>query len=265
MLSDLTRRGDFFGVPISLLTAAQAADCVAAAVAARRPLRIVALNTSKFVAVQSDPILLADLRAADMVIVDGAGILLVARLRGLPVPERVTGMDLLETLLGMAAERGWRPFLFGAGAAVLAEAERRARLRWPALQLAGTQHGHLPREALPEVAGRIAASGADLVFVGLPSPLKERIVVGWQAEMAAPVGLGVGGAFDVLSGRLARAPRWMRRAGLEWLFRLAQEPIRLGPRYLLGNLRYGWLLLCAALGRPPPSARGGRPAMRDPL
>ncbi len=115
--------------------------------------------------------------------------------------------------------------------------------RHPGLRVAGVQDGYHPAEQTAAVADRIRASGADIVFIGMPSPRKERFLAEHGARLGAPVRMGVGGSFDVAAGLVRRAPGWMQKAGFEWLFRLGQEPGRMWRRYLIGNSRFLWLVV----------------------
>jgi N-acetylglucosaminyldiphosphoundecaprenol N-acetyl-beta-D-mannosaminyltransferase len=115
--------------------------------------------------------------------------------------------------------------------------------------VAGARNGYFPPARDAEVAAQVRASGADLLFVGMPSPRKERFLMDNRRQLQVPFAMGVGGSFDVLAGHVRRAPRALQRSGLEWAFRLAQEPRRLGGRYLSANSRFLMLLLRARLGR----------------
>jgi N-acetylglucosaminyldiphosphoundecaprenol N-acetyl-beta-D-mannosaminyltransferase len=159
----------------------------------------------------------------------------------------VTGIDLMEVLVAEAVERGWSVFLLGATDAVV---ERLAgQLAGRGVRIAGRHHGYFPEEDEADVAAAIRASGATLLFVGMPTPRKERFVIHQAVPAGIPFSMGVGGSFDVLAGELSRAPRAMQRAGLEWLFRLVQEPRRLLRRYLVTNTRFLALLVAEAGGR----------------
>jgi N-acetylglucosaminyldiphosphoundecaprenol N-acetyl-beta-D-mannosaminyltransferase len=167
------------------------------------------------------------------------------RLLGRPLPERVTGIDLMERLLATAERHAWPVFFYGARPEALERFVAEVERRHPGLPVAGTQHGYADDPAA--VAARVSGSGARLLFVGISSPFKERFLAEHLPRMSL-FAMGVGGAFDVWAGRTRRAPRWMQRGGLEWLYRLLQEPRRMWRRYLLGNVRFAWLVLRARLG-----------------
>ncbi|MBY0337411.1 MAG: WecB/TagA/CpsF family glycosyltransferase [Acetobacteraceae bacterium] len=245
----------FLGVPVDALDMPQTLALVTDAIRTRRRLQHVAINTAKFVALQHDLELRADVLNSDIVGVDGAGILLGARLFGIPIPERVTGVDLMMEVLALCAREGWRPYLLGATPEVLAAAVARLRADHPDLALAGCRDGYFAPAEEEAVAAEIAASGADCLFIGMPTPRKERFLARHRDQLGVPFLMGVGGSIDVLAGYVRRAPRWMQTSGLEWLFRVMQEPRRLWRRYLSSNLSYLAILVRALLGRLPPSAR----------
>ena len=252
-------RGDFLGVPIDLLTMEETLDRVEAAITGRERLQHVALNVAKFVHLQSNLELWRDVVASDIVGVDGVGIILGARMLGVRVPERVAGVDLMERILERAAEHRWRPYLLGATEAVLDQAVDELGRRHPGLELAGIRNGYFSAEEEPDVVAAINASGADCLFIGMPTPRKERFLAAHRGELNVPFIMGVGGGIDVLAGHVNRAPHWVQRGGLEWAFRIVQEPRRMWRRYFDTNLAYAGILLRLPLGWRPPSAKRALP------
>jgi N-acetylglucosaminyldiphosphoundecaprenol N-acetyl-beta-D-mannosaminyltransferase len=219
----------------------------------RRPLQHVALNVAKLVNLRRDPELRADVFGADIVGVDGMGILVGARLFGVSVPERVAGVDLMERVLALCAEQGFRPYLLGAKADVLAAAVAELARRHPTLRLAGVQHGYFSAAEEPAVVAAIRESRADCLFVAMPTPRKERFMAAHRTAMDVPFVMGVGGSIDVLAGHVQRAPLAWQKSGFEWLYRTLQEPRRMWRRYLTTNIAYagilGRALIARALGR----------------
>jgi N-acetylglucosaminyldiphosphoundecaprenol N-acetyl-beta-D-mannosaminyltransferase len=246
----------FLGVPLHPLTMGETLAAVAAAMRDRCPLQHVALNVAKLVNLRRDAELRADVFGADIVGVDGMGILIGARLFGIHVPERVAGVDLMERILALCAEQGFRPYLLGARADVLRAAVVEVARRHPTLQLAGYREGYFGAADEPEVVAAIRDSGADCLFVGMPTPRKERFMATHRAALGVPFVMGVGGGIDVLAGHVRRAPAAWQRSGFEWLYRTLQEPRRMWRRYLTTNVAYagilaGGLLHRAALRRSP--------------
>lgn len=232
----------FLGVPLHPLTMEETVAAVAQAMRLRRPFQHVALNVAKFVKLRNDPELKADVQGADIVGVDGMGILVGARLLGLPVPERVAGVDLMDEIFRLCADEDFRPYLLGATPAVLDDAVAALARRHPDLTLAGYHHGYFSTTEEPGIVQDIRASGADCLFVGMPTPSKERFMARYRAELGVPFVMGVGGGIDVLAGHVHRAPLAWQRSGFEWLYRVLQEPKRMWRRYLTTNLAYAGIL-----------------------
>lgn len=255
-----THRASFLGVPIHLLTMQETLAEVEAAMRERRALQHVALNVAKFVKLRSDEELRADVFGADLVGIDGMGILLGARAMGLHVPERVAGVDLMERVLALCAETGFRPYLLGARQDVLDRAIDELRRRHPALQLAGSHHGYFAATDEPAVVDAIRAARPDCLFVGMPTPRKERFMAAHRAALGVPFVMGVGGSIDVLAGHVRRAPEIWQRSGFEWLYRIVQEPRRMWRRYLTTNAAYAGILGRALLARIVSRVRARKPA-----
>jgi N-acetylglucosaminyldiphosphoundecaprenol N-acetyl-beta-D-mannosaminyltransferase len=169
----------------------------------------------------------AVINAADLVIPDTIGIVLASRWMGVPLPERVAGIDLIERLCTLAAQRGLPIYLLGGEPGVARAASITLMQRHVGLRIAGSEHGYFEAADDAAISDRIARSGARLVLVGLGFPRQEYWIRDHLARLGAVVCIGVGGSFDVLSGRLARAPSVVRHLGLEWLYRLVREPHRL--------------------------------------
>lgn len=235
-------RQNFAGIGIDGLTMAETLDRIRHAITQRQLLRHGDVNVAKLIQARDDRQLAADLARCDIVSADGMGIVWGARWLGLAIPERVTGIDLMMEVLAICAVQGWRPYFLGAQPEVLAQAIDKLRTRFPTLSLAGSHHGYFSPADEPALVEAIAASGADCLFVAMSSPLKERFLAQHGDRLTVPFTMGVGGALDVVAGLRWRAPGWMQRLGLEWVARLIQEPLRLGPRYLITNSRFAWLL-----------------------
>ncbi len=251
---DACVRHDFLGAPIDCLTMAETVLAADDAMQQRRLLHHVCLNVTKFVAMRGDAELARDVCSGDLVSVDGMGIVWTARLFGVPVPERVTGIDLLENVLALCAAKGYRPYFLGAQPEILEAAVAQTRRRHPALVFAGSQDGYFRPEDEAAVVAAIRASGADCLFVGMPTPLKERFLFRHRETLGVSFVMGVGGSFDVLAGHVRRAPRPLQMMGLEWLCRLLQEPRRLGPRHFKANAAFAAILLKALLKRTMPAS-----------
>lgn len=241
------RRTTFLGVPLDPISMRETLEVIGDAVAADRPMTHLGVNAANLVLARDNADYLADLAAADLVTADGQSVVWGARLYGIGVPERVTGIDLMEALLAEATMRGWSVYLLGAREEVVTALATRLSAR--GVNVAGCHHGYFAEERAAGMAARIRASGATILFVGMPTPRKEQFIIHEAVTAGVPFSMGVGGSFDVLAGLLSRAPRIVQRLGLEWLYRLAQEPRRLLRRYVVTNTRFLLLLVADAGGR----------------
>jgi N-acetylglucosaminyldiphosphoundecaprenol N-acetyl-beta-D-mannosaminyltransferase len=209
----------------------------------------VSINVAKLVALRDDPRLREMVNRCGMVNADGQGVVWASRLLGDPLPERVAGIDLMHRLLAVAEERGYRVFILGARPEVLERAVVRLREAHPHLALVGYRHGYFGEEEIATVCEDIRRARPDILFVAMSSPRKEYFLVEHGAQLGVPFAMGVGGALDVVAGVTKRAPIILHHLGLEWLFRLLQEPHRLARRYLVSNSRFALLLARAMLAR----------------
>ena len=174
------------------------------------------------------------LSRADVVLNDGIGLDLAARMRGRRFPENLNGSDFTLRLLRLAAEEGWRVYLYGGEPGVAASARERLREAVEGLEIVGICDGY-GRRSSEEIVQRIREVRADVVIVALGQPRQELWLDAHLPDTGCHLGVGVGAFLDFVSGRVTRAPQWMNCLGIEWLFRLAQEPSRLWRRYLVGN------------------------------
>lgn len=224
-----------FGVPIDPLTPEGAVAEIVRYVAERVPRQAVFLNASKYMEMDRDPALRGAVMAADLRLADGQSVVWACRFLGLTVPPRVAGVDLMMELLDHGARHGWRFYFLGARDEALAQAVVKCEWRYPGLVMAGWRNGYFSEAEEESVASAIRDARPDVLFVGISSPQKEIFMERWGARMGVPFSMGVGGSFDVVAGVVRRAPQWMQNAGLEWLFRLGQEPRRLFWRYAAGH------------------------------
>jgi N-acetylglucosaminyldiphosphoundecaprenol N-acetyl-beta-D-mannosaminyltransferase len=235
-------RTTFLDAPMHTLTMLETLNLARQAMQTRQPLHHTVINVAKLVTMHSNAELARDVSEADLINIDGAGVVWGARLFGISVPERVAGVDIMEGLFRMCAENGFRPYLLGAESAVLDAVQQRLRRDYPTLDIAGARDGYFSAMQEEDVILDINASGADCLFVAMPSPRKERFLYKYRLVLAPYFIMGVGGSFDVYGGKVRRAPLWMQKAGMEWLYRVIQEPRRLWRRYWNTNWEYGRLL-----------------------
>ena len=243
------RRITLFDLPVDDLTMSETLDAVDGFIAEGGVHQHVVVNVSKVVQADRDPTLRAVIAACDLVNADGQPIVWASRLLGTPLRERVTGVDLMQRLFGRAAERGYRLYLLGARHEVVATVADRLAREHPGVVIAGWRDGYWSPSDEAAVVDAIAAAKPDILFVAISSPAKERFLARWKDTIGAPFVMGVGGSFDVYAGIVRRAPRWMRRLGLEGLFRVIQEPGRMWRRYVGDAPRFALIVLRAWRGR----------------
>jgi N-acetylglucosaminyldiphosphoundecaprenol N-acetyl-beta-D-mannosaminyltransferase len=232
-----------FGLPIDGLRMGEAIERCRLAIQTRRPLLIGVLNAAKVVNLRHDPHLRDALLDCNMLLADGQSVVWASRLLHKPLPERVAGIDLFEALLDLAHREGRSVYLLGARPEVLAALEQNVHQRWAGLKIAGSHDGYFSDAQASDIAADIRISGADMLFLGMASPKKEIFLRRFQHELEVPVLHGVGGSFDILAGLTQRAPLAWRRLGMEWAYRLVQEPRRMWKRYLVTNIGFVALTL----------------------
>ena len=235
-------RASFLGCPIDVLTMGDTVELARRAMLSRQRLQHVALNVAKFVNARFDPMLAADVASSDVIGIDGMGIVWGARALGLPVKSRVTGIDLLTEVLALCEREGFKPYFLGATPGVLQQAARRVLEKHPSIAFAGLRDGYFTREQEADVVREIRSSRADCLFIGMPTPRKERFLASHRDALGVPFIMGVGGSLDILAGAVRRAPLRMQRLGLEWLYRVCQEPGRMWWRYAKTNTLFAGIL-----------------------
>lgn len=237
------KRISLSGIPIDPLTMEQTLNRIDRSIAEKRMLHHVVVNAAKLVNAQKDPDLKASIVNCDIINADGQAIVWAARLLNQPLPERVAGIDLMENLVKMAAEKNYKIFFLGAKEEVIQRMVAKYRAAYGDKIIAGSRNGYFKKEEEPQIARQIADSKADILFVAITSPKKEIFLDTYKNLIQTPFIMGVGGSFDVVSGLVKRAPLWMQKAGLEWFYRVAQEPGRMWKRYLFGNSEFIYLIL----------------------
>jgi N-acetylglucosaminyldiphosphoundecaprenol N-acetyl-beta-D-mannosaminyltransferase len=228
-------------VPIAQVTPALALAEVERLYERDEPAFIAHTNAHTVNIAHEDPEYLGVLRRADLVLNDGKGMMLAARILGDRLPRDMNGNYFTPLLLERCAQRGWPVFFLGAGPGVAAEAAAMLEERFPGLKIAGTHDGFFATDE--DAIAAVREAGADVVLVGMGNPLQERWIDRCLDRTGARIGVGVGAFFDFITGNVPRAPAWMNRYGLEWLHRLAQEPKRMWRRYILGNPKFIWRVL----------------------
>jgi len=230
-------------IPVDALTMEETINIINKAIVENKPIHHVVINAAKVVNAQKDADLRESIVNCDIINADGQAIVWAAKLLNRPLPERVAGIDLMESLVKLAAEKHYRIFFLGAKEEVVkGVVEKYSKQFGPAI-IAGYRNGYFKKEEEESVANMIATSQPQILFVAMSSPKKEIFLNTYKKQINAPFIMGVGGSFDVVSGLVKRAPVWMQKAGLEWFYRVMQEPGRMWKRYLFGNSAFIWLVL----------------------
>ena len=202
------------------------------------PTQQVVVNALKINLMKDDKQLRKIVNICPLINADGASIVWAAKKLGIPLKERVTGIDLFENLIKLANDKGYKIYLFGAKEEVVVKLKNMFEEQYPNLQIVGYRNGYFTEADEPEIVKDMAESGADMMFVAFSSPKKEYWVNKYLKQLNIPFVMGVGGSFDVMTGVTNRAPIWMQNHGLEWFYRFIQEPRRLWKRYIIGNCQF---------------------------
>lgn len=243
------------GTRLHAATMGDALDAVDDAIASGRKLMIGVVNAAKIVKMKSDAGLATDVNGSDLVLADGMSVVIASRLLGKPVPGRVAGIDLMHGILERGSSRNYRVYCLGASEEVSEKVVKEFHSRYPGVVIVGRRHGYFSEEEEAGIVDEIARSRPDVLFVAITSPKKERFMARWSDRLNCKVVHGVGGSFDVVAGKVQRAPISWQRLGLEWLYRVKQEPGRLWKRYLVTNTVFG-VMVCGSLVRRLVRGRG---------
>lgn len=235
------RRVDVLGVRVSAIDMQDALSAFRRWIEVRERTYVCVTGVHGVMESQKDPLLRDIHNASGLTTPDGVPMVWCGRLAGAGDMTRVYGPDLMLEICALAAEHGWRMYFYGAAPGVPEELSRRLSARFPGLDVVGTfspPYRDLTDAERIDIASMIDAASPDIVWVGLSTPKQERWMHEFRPLLEAPVLVGVGAAFDIHAGRLAQAPEWMQRVGLEWFYRLCREPRRLWRRYLSNNPRF---------------------------
>ncbi len=214
-----------------------------------KQLHHVVVNAGKIVAMQTDLQLRKSVNESDIINADGQAVVWASKILGKPLKERVAGIDLMENLVKMAHEKEYKIFFFGAKEEVVLDVINKYKNQYSSNIIAGHRNGYFKKEEEQDIAKQISNSGANILFVAISSPTKENFLYE-NKDLLNNVNfiMGVGGSFDVVSGKVKRAPLWMQNVGLEWFYRFSQEPNRMWKRYLIGNTKFILLVIKERIG-----------------
>jgi N-acetylglucosaminyldiphosphoundecaprenol N-acetyl-beta-D-mannosaminyltransferase len=239
--SSTPRRVRILDVPVDCVSVQQTLALFEHFVKLRHPHLIISLDASGVVQSQSDPELRELYETADLVTPDSSGILWATKRAGCPLQERVSGVDLVDQVCALSADKGYRIFFLGGEPGVADLAAERMRLRHPGCNIVGTRHGYFPPDSDSLVGEEVAAYDPDFLFVGMGIPRQEKFILGTMQTIRARVAMGVGGSFDVHSGKVRRAPVILQKMKLEWAWRTLQDRKKIGKVMLLPQ--FMWLVL----------------------
>ena len=235
---------NFLNIPIDAITMCETLERVEVTIALNKQIHHAVVNAGKVVLMQTDKELEKSVVDADLINADGQAIVWAANLFGHKLPERVSGIDLMENLVKYSFEKGYKCFFFGATEEVVTKLVDIYKIKFSGDIIAGYRNGYFEKEDQEKIAHQIAESGANILFVAITSPKKEIFLNTYKSQLKnVNFIMGVGGSFDVISGKVKRAPIWMQNIGLEWFYRFLQEPKRMWKRYLVGNTKFIWLVL----------------------
>ena len=229
---------DILGVGVNSLTMNEAIEQIETFFEQRKPTLIATANAEMLMRATHDKELKNILNSAELVVPDGAGTVWAAHYLGHDMPERVAGYDLAQELMRRAPEKNRRIYFFGSAPGVADKAKIKAEELYPGIQIVGTRNGFFTEADEPQIISNIKTAQPDLLLVALGVPKQEKWLAKYKDELNVPVSIGVGGTFDVMAGVMKRAPKWMQRAKLEWLFRAMLQPKRAGrlialPKFVL--------------------------------
>ena len=231
-------RVEILGVKVDSVTMAEAVDKVQKLIEARQPSIVATANAEMILNATHDDELKNILNSAELVVPDGAGTVWAARHLGEEMPERVAGYDLVQELMKIAPSKSQKFFLFGAAPGVAEKAKLKAEELYAGIKIVGVRNGFFTADDEAEIISQIKKAQPDILLVALGVPKQEKWLAAHKAELNVPVSIGVGGTFDVMAGVVKRAPLWMQKAKLEWLFRAMLQPSRAGrlialPKFVL--------------------------------
>lgn len=213
------------------------------AIAENKQLHHTVVNAGKLATIQNDTELRESVNSADIVNADGQAVVWASKFLGVPLKERVAGIDLMANLIELAYKKNYKVYLLGAREEVVSKLANLYKEKYSSAIIAGYRNGYFTVEDEAEIVEDIAASGAHMLFVAMTSPKKENFLHRHKLQLRnVNFIMGVGGSFDVFAGKTKRAPKWMQKIGMEWFFRLVQEPKRMWRRYLIGNTKFLWLV-----------------------
>ncbi|MBR2627865.1 MAG: WecB/TagA/CpsF family glycosyltransferase [Peptococcaceae bacterium] len=222
----MENRLDILGVGIDKVTSQQALEKIGGFIASGQPHQIVTANAEIIYQASKNEKMRNIINNAQMVTADGSGVVWASRQLGEPLEQRVTGIDLVNSICEQSAKDKWKIYILGSAPGVAATAAVNIRDKFPDCNIVGTHHGYFNAKEEKQILAELEQLKPDVLFVALGAPKQEYWIADHLADLGIPVGMGIGGSMDVLSGNVKRAPKWMQKMSLEWLYRLLIQPTR---------------------------------------
>ena len=230
-----------YGIPFSKLTMKETVSWLTDAITERRGVQVITANPIMVMAALENDKIMRIMKQADMIVPDGSGIVWAANYAGSPLTERVTGFDLLHELMRVGEQHRWRVYMLGSAPEVIQAAKERLKQQYPDVDIVGARDGFFTAAEDEQVVQEIQAIAPDILFVARGADTQEPWIAQYRDRLNASLMMGVGGSFDVISGRLQRAPVWMQKTKLEWLYRLMKEPTRY--KRMLALPKFAWKVI----------------------
>lgn len=235
-------RINFFGLNLDIITMEETLKRISKFIEEKKQVQHVDVNVAKLVYAQKDEQLRNIINSSPSVSVDGAGVVLGARTLGINIPERVAGIDLMEKLIEYSAQNGYKVYFFGAEENIVKKVVDSYNKKYSKLKIAGYRNGYYTEAEEEQVIQEIKQAQADILFVAMGVPKQEIFLYKNSEELGVTFSMGVGGSFDVIAGKVKRAPICLQKLNLEWVFRLIQEPRRMWKRYATTNTFFAGML-----------------------
>jgi N-acetylglucosaminyldiphosphoundecaprenol N-acetyl-beta-D-mannosaminyltransferase len=239
---------EFFGIKINPLTRDEFISIIESKLENGSQVVQNGVNAASIIEIVNNDFLKNAINNSDLVNIDGMSVYFALNFLGRRVPERVACPDLAEDILGLAEKNNYCLFLFGADDKSVRASKEKLIEKYPGLRIAGFRNGYFNREDEQEIVELINEANPDILFLGMPSPKKELFIEKYRDSLNFKYCLGVGGYFNILAGSTKRAPDWVQNIGMEWFYRLIQEPNRLWRRYMIGNTKFIWMVLKEKFG-----------------
>lgn len=236
------RKINFFGISLDILSMDETLNKISSYIEENQYKKHVVINVSKFIFSINNSKLRKSIIKSDLINIDGMGIVFGLRILGYKNIKRVTGIDLFYKLIELSAQKNYSIYLLGSTEDVLELTEQNLRQKYPNLLISGKHHGFFNKNEEKKIVNQINRCNPNILFVAISSPKKEIFLERWKKDIRVNFLMGVGGTFDIVAGKTKRAPFILQNLGLEWFFRLLQEPRRMWKRYFFTNLSFCFLI-----------------------